>query len=134
MPGPGGAVVTVVSVGAWMVVVVSADGWVVVVVAAVVSVVVVVSVTGGIVVSGSGAGTVERGGDLTGSGNRSSKVTGGHIGAACAAVFADPATTRAATKTMAPTRAGRYLPDMVGRLPVTAGVGNPPDMGYVGRA
>lgn len=133
MPVPGGAVVTVVSVGGWLVVGVSADGWVVVVVA-VVSVVVVVSVSVVVVVSGSGAGTVEGGGDLTGSGNRSSKVTGGHIGAACAVVLADPATTRAATKTMAPTRAGRYLPDMMGRLPVTAGVGNPADMGYVGRA
>lgn len=105
--------------------VVSAVGWVVVV--ALVSVVVVVS--------GSGAGTdVEGGGDLAGSGNRSSRVTGGHIGAACAVVFAAPATTRAAAKTRAPTRAGRYLPDMVGRLPVTAGVGNPAAMGYVGRA
>ena len=123
MPVPGGAVVTVVSGG----------GWVGVVVAGVSVVVVVVS--GGMVVSGSGAGTdVEGGGDLTGSGNRSSKVTGGHIGAACAVVFPDPAMTRAAVKTMAPTRAGRYLPDMVGRLPVTAGVGNPADMGYVGRA
>lgn len=116
--------------------VVSVGGWIVVVV--LVSVVVVVLVSGVVVVvlvSGSGAGTdVEGGGDLAGSGNRSSKVTGGHIGAACAVVFAGPATIRAATKTMAPTRAGRYLPDMVGRLPVTAGVGNPGDMGYVGRA
>jgi hypothetical protein len=111
-------VVTVVSVG----------GRIVVVVLAVVSGAVVV-------VSGSGAGTdVEGGGDLAGSGNRSSKVTGGHTGAACAVVFADPATTRAATKMSAPTRAGRSLPDMVGRLPVTAGVGNPADVGYVGKA
>jgi hypothetical protein len=109
-------VVTVVSVGGWIVVVVLVSGVVV-------------------VVSGSGAGTdVEGGGDLAGSGNRSSKVTGGHIGAACAGVFAAPATTRAATKMRAPTRAGRYLPDMVGRLLVTAGVGNPADMGYVGKA
>ena len=109
-----------------MVTVVSGGGWVVVV-AAPVSVVVVVS--------GSGAGTgVEGGGDLAGSGNRSSRVTGGHIGAACAVVFAAPATTRAPAKTRAPTKAGRYLPDMMGRLPVTAGVGNPADMGYVGKA
>jgi hypothetical protein len=112
-------VVTVVSVGGWVV--------------AVVLVYVVVAVVSGVVVVGAGT-DVGGGGDLAGSGNRSSKVTGGHIGAACAVVFAGPATTRAATKMSAPTRADRYLPDMVGRLPVTAGVGNPADMGYVGRA
>lgn len=103
-----------------MVTVVSVGGWVVSVVVAVVSGVVVVGVVVSgvvvVVVSGSGAGTdVEGGGDLAGSGKRSSRVTGGHIGAACAAVFASPATTRAAEKMSAPTRAGQYLPDMMGQ-------------------